>query len=278
MKVHRCKNCRLVKCLIMFPAERINKIKEILTETKQIDISSLSDALKVTEVTVRRDLEKLESENFLTRTHGGAVLNEEEANKDNLSLFGDDAETVKIRNTIGQIASLVVRDNDVVFLSQGAVNRYIGRNLKGRKNVTVVTNDVVVTLYIALYAPEVKVISPGGELNPGDFQYSGRNTENAIKGLNYNLSFIDIDGISMEHGYTVSSIDKSYVVHDVMPISDKTLAVCDYRKFNVNSFVSLGNLKMFKSVISNEQTPEEYKEYFFDNNIQFFSTFDTYRR
>jgi DeoR/GlpR family transcriptional regulator of sugar metabolism len=106
----------------MFPAERIKRIKEMLTETKQIDIASLSNALKVTEVTVRRDLEKLENENFLTRTHGGAVLNEEETKKESI-LLEDDAESIKTWNTIGQIASLIIKDNDVVFLSQGMVNR-----------------------------------------------------------------------------------------------------------------------------------------------------------
>ena len=60
----------------MFAAERQNKIKEILTEYKQINVSSLSSILNVTETTVRKDLEALEKEGFLFKTHGGAILNE----------------------------------------------------------------------------------------------------------------------------------------------------------------------------------------------------------
>lgn len=262
----------------MFPAERINKIKEILTETKQIDIASLSDALKVTEVTVRRDLEKLESEDFLVRTHGGAVLKEPETVQGISPLLEDRPEESSIRNTIGQIASFFVNDNDIVFLSQGAVNRYIGKNLKGKKNLTVVTNDLVVCMYIALYAPEINVICPGGELNTADYQFSGHTTENAIKKLHYNIAFIDVDGISEGCGYTVSSMNKAYIAQEVMAISDKSLAVCDYRKFDVNSFVSLGNIDLFKTVISNEQTPEKYKEFFFNNKVRLYCTFDSYRR
>lgn len=262
----------------MFPAERINKIKEILTKTKQIDIASLSDALNVTEVTVRRDLEKLENENFLVRTHGGAVLNEESDKKELALLEEESEEVTEDHNIIGQIASLFVNDNDVVFLSQGAVNRYIARNLKGKKNLTVVTNDLVVTLNIALFAPEINVICPGGELSAGDFQLCGRATEEAIKQLHYNIAFIDIDGISMDRGFTVSSIDKSYIAQDVLKIADRGFAVCDYRKFNTDSFVPLGKINMFRSVISNEKMPEEYKEYFFSNQKQVFCTFDTYRR
>lgn len=262
----------------MFPAERVNKIKEILTKTKQIDIASLSDALKVTEVTIRRDLEKLESEDFLVRTHGGAVLKEQESTQGITPILEDSPEDSALRNTIGQIASFFVNDNDIVFLSQGAVNRYIGKHLKGKKNITVVTNDLIVCMYIALYAPEVNVICPGGELNTADYQFFGHATESAIRKLHYNIAFIDVDGISKECGYTVSSMNKSYIVQDVLPISDKSLAVCDYRKFNVNSFVSLGKIDLFKSVISNEQTPEDYKEFFFNNQIKLFCTFDSYRR
>ena len=62
----------------MLPIKRLEEIKRILTENKQADVPSLAQELNVTEATIRRDLEKLENEQFLTRTHGGAVLNEQE--------------------------------------------------------------------------------------------------------------------------------------------------------------------------------------------------------
>lgn len=61
----------------MLPIKRLEEIKRILTENKQADVPSLAQELNVTEATIRRDLEKLENEQFLTRTHGGAVLNEQ---------------------------------------------------------------------------------------------------------------------------------------------------------------------------------------------------------
>ena len=69
----------------MLPIKRLEEIKRILTENKQADVPSLAQELNVTEATIRRDLEKLENEQFLTRTHGGAVLNEPKHS--NISLF-----------------------------------------------------------------------------------------------------------------------------------------------------------------------------------------------
>jgi len=261
----------------MFPFERLNKIKSILTEKKQLDVSTLSSMLNVTEVTIRRDLEKLENENFLTRTHGGAVIIEETHNDNSVVKLEEDTANSEHRKIIGQIASYFVNDGDVVFLGPGQVSRYIARALKGKKNLTVLTNDLLVAIDLAVHAPEVKVLCPGGELNSGDFQLYGRSTESAIKKLYFNIAFIDVDGVSLQRGYTVSSLDKAYIASDVMAVSKISIAVCDYTKFNLNSFAPLGPIQMFKTLISNEQTPEEYKEYFFKNGIQFFCTFDVYK-
>ncbi|MCG8573152.1 MAG: DeoR family transcriptional regulator [Spirochaetes bacterium] len=64
----------------MFTLQRIEKIKEILREKKQIDVQSLSRILKVSDVTVRKYLDKLKEEGFITKTHGGAVLIDDKKN------------------------------------------------------------------------------------------------------------------------------------------------------------------------------------------------------
>jgi DeoR/GlpR family transcriptional regulator of sugar metabolism len=262
----------------MFPAERLNKIKEMLLEKKQLNVSTLSKKLHVTEVTVRRDLEKLENENFLTRTHGGAILNESTETLEVRNVLIEEAPNSEQYKIIGEIANYFINDDDVVFLGAGTVNRYIARALKGRSKVSVVTTDLLVALDLSTYVPEVKVICPGGDINPHKFQLHGRITEDAIKKLYFNIAFINVDGVSLEKGYTVDSIDKAYIADDVASVSKKTIAVCDYTAFNQTSFAPLGPINLYKTIISSEQTPQEYKEYFFNNKIQFFCTFDIYER
>ena len=59
----------------MFAAERLKIIRQYLQANGQLEVTSISTMLGVSEVTIRRDLERLEQENFLIRTHGGALLN-----------------------------------------------------------------------------------------------------------------------------------------------------------------------------------------------------------
>ncbi len=59
----------------MAAKDRIQAIKQMVANDKKVTVSNLSSIFQVTEETIRRDLEKLEDEGFLTRTYGGAVLN-----------------------------------------------------------------------------------------------------------------------------------------------------------------------------------------------------------
>ena len=60
----------------MFAADRIKKIKDILYEYKHVDINTLCALLGCSIATVRRDLDRLESEGFLKKAYVGAILNE----------------------------------------------------------------------------------------------------------------------------------------------------------------------------------------------------------
>jgi len=104
----------------MFAIERIKIIKDYLNKDKHVSVAQLSSLLNVTEVTIRRDLEKLESEGLLKRAHGGAVLNAEpedllayESSEDDHTL-----EMTEIADTIYHLVS----DNDIIMLTDGPTN------------------------------------------------------------------------------------------------------------------------------------------------------------
>ncbi|WP_333791864.1 DeoR/GlpR family DNA-binding transcription regulator [Muricomes intestini] len=259
----------------MLPIERLNNIKKILSEKKQMDVSTLAQTLSVTETTIRRDLEKLENENFITRTHGGAVLNE--TPQAAVSLFQAKNENTLLYTPISKIASNFVHDNAVIFLGPGVSSRYIARELHKKINVTLVTTDIMVAHDCALYSPQVSVIIAGGNLNTVTLQLSGRVTDSTLKTFFFDYSFLDIDGISLERGYSVDSLDKSYLTRDILELSKKSFAVCTYTAFNKESSSVVGNIRLFEALITNEQAPNEYKEFFFQNNIQIYAAFDAFR-
>lgn len=256
----------------MLPIKRLDEIKRILTEKKQVDVPSLSQILGVTEATIRRDLEKLENENFLTRTHGGAVLNEPKHTAS--TLFDPPIDNSEMYENIGKIAAQFVQNNDVIFLGPGTCSRFVARFMKDKINMTAVTTDLLVAHDFALYSPNISVIVTGGNLNPTTLELSGQMTSNSLSSFYFNTSFFDIDGITLTRGYSVSSLNKAFLIQNVLGLSKRSFALCPYERFNVEASAVVGNIDLFQSVITNEHVANEFKEYYFQHKIQIFATFN----
>lgn len=226
----------------------------------------------MTEATIRRDLEKLENEQFLTRTHGGAVLNEPKHT--DLSLFTLQEDNLERYQNIGKIASQFIQNNETVFLGPGTCSRFVARNLTDKVNVTIVTTDMMVAHDCSLYSPGICVILTGGNLNPTTLELYGQTTDHFLETFYFSTSFFDIDGITMTRGYSVSSLNKAFLTQNVLKISKKSFALCPYDRFNMESYATVGDINLFQSVITNERVADTFKEYYFQHRIQLFATFN----
>lgn len=259
----------------MFAPERLRIIKGILLDKKHINVSDLSSMLNVSEVTIRRDLEKLENENFLTRTHGGAIIN------DNTTLDEDryedaDADPYKQqRIEISEIASHMVEDNDVIILSPGITNLYIAKKILNKKNLTVLTNDLNIVSELSS-GTTIKIIVPGGDLDVSTMTLTGKLTEENLKNFFVSKAFVEVEGVSTQRGYTVQSMDKASVIKDMLNITKEKIIVCPYTCFDTIAFSQIGPLNLADKVITNPSIPDLYKKYYFESNIQLFTAFNSY--
>ncbi|HBE79375.1 MAG TPA: DeoR/GlpR transcriptional regulator [Firmicutes bacterium] len=255
----------------MFGAQRLQKIREIAIDQEIVDVPSLSKQLGVSEVTIRRDLDKLEEEGFITKTYGGAIINKDfKTERDSLSHKIDNKDEI---NLISEIVLQMIEGNESIFLNGGSIGRQVAKCLHEKKKLMVITND----LFIAteLYNnPNVKVTLTGGELVPSTGIMVGPCVLRMLKEIYINKAFIEVKGVDLKFGYSMESYDEIEIVKEVLNISKEVIAVADYNKFDNVGFTKLGDLSLFKKVISNKEISEEYKKYYFDNYIQLFTTYE----
>lgn len=254
----------------MFAIERLNKIKEILYREKRVDVFELSELFSVTEVTIRRDLDKLEQEGFLIKTYGGAVLNEElvlEPQKPE----ADDRNTEE-KKMIGKIAAQMIENNEAIYLAPGSTCLEIARNIREKK-LTVVTNDLEIALELKDCAG-IKVIVTGGDLIQSSSTLTGGFALQALGGIHIHKAFIGVKGANFDSGYTIDSHEEVMVIQGVRKISNEIIIVADYNKFGFTAFAKLGELTMARKVITNKQLPAEYKRFYFENAIKLYTTFE----
>lgn len=254
----------------MFPAERLRKVKEIMLEYKHIDISTLSSILSVSEVTIRKDLAKLEQQGFLKKMHGGAILNEEDPS---VKLAYIDDPFYEEKKSIAKIASQVIKDGEIILLGNGSTCLEIARNIKDKKNLTVITNNFNVIEELA-GIDNIHLVCTGGNAKVinESIEFVGSFTLKVLEGIFINKSFISVQGIHLQHGYTVTRSEHLDFYNAVKSISNEVIVVADYSKFNKTALLPFCKIDDITKVITNENIPEKYKKYFFEKGIQLFTT------
>lgn len=257
----------------MFAAERLAKIREILLDYKHVDVTTLSSILNVSEATIRRDLEKLEEEGFLKKTHGGAVISDESVSEVQLSQVEDPY--IEEKRQIGMIAAQMINNNDAIFLGSGITCVQIAKCIKDKKDLTVVTNNVNIVLELS-NCSGINLLLAGGSVEHSGTSISmvGQFTKRTLEALYVSKAFFTVNGISLKYGYTVNSAEQAEIYNIIMKNADEVILAADYTKFDKRSFTQIGNINMIKKVITNAQVSMEYKKYFFENDIQLFTTFD----
>lgn len=143
----------------MLALERHKKILELLDMNGSVMVSRLSAELGVTEETVRRDLEKLEAQELLRRTHGGALLMDDGSYE--YSLEKRKTLNVEVKKELARKAIQYIATGDTVFLDASTTTFYMAKELKNMKNITVITNSLRVINELS-NSEGIKVIAVGG--------------------------------------------------------------------------------------------------------------------
>lgn len=255
----------------MFAIERIKIIKDYLNKDKHVSVAKLSGLLNVTEVTIRRDLEKLENEGFLKRAHGGAVLNEELEEPFVFEELEDDHSLpmMEIADTIFHLVS----DNDIIMLTDGPTNLRTAKRLAHKKNLTVLTNDLRIALEFSS-SPSNKLILLGGDLD--ESAVYGQLAINNMQNFSLNHLIVEVDGVSKKTGITVSSISKASLIQQACKMAETVSIVCLADHFGAKSFYRVGGLDIADKIITNSTLNDAYKDYLFDLNIQIYTSVDVY--
>ena len=142
--------------------DRREKILKLISENGKVYVHELSVLFKVSEVTIRNDLDQLEKKNHLIRARGGALKLEGQVSLDfNLSDKHRLNFTEKAR--IGKVGASLISDSETIILDSGTTTAEIAKNLSNLKNITVITNAINIVNILVQY-PSISVIIPGGYL------------------------------------------------------------------------------------------------------------------
>ncbi len=241
----------------MFALERQKKIIEMLSESGAVTVSNLSSVLEVTEETVRRDLEKLEKQEVLRRTHGGAVPIDESTYE--LSLEKRKSTNVEAKQRLAKAAADLVVSGDTIFLDASTTTFFIARELKKRKNITVITNSLRVIAELAGVA-DIKTIAVGGVVSENQ-SFVGTLAEKNIED-NYFASkmFFSSKGITCDAGILESNEKECGIKQKMLSNAGVKFYLCDSSKIGRVGFIKLTTFENIDYLVTEAELESGLKD------------------
>lgn len=250
---------------MILPTQRRENILDLLKEDGSAKVASLAKLFKVTEVTIRQDLEKLEQEGLVIREHGGVYLKSVEDQVRAFSLAKQ--ENLDKKELIAKKCLEFIEPGDSIILDSGSTATEIAKKLKGMKNLTVITNALNIALMLGVESG-IELIVTGGEFKPPTLSLTGQKAADFFKGLNVQKLFLATAGISLKSGLTYPSISDIVVKKAMIDAADTTYLVADSTKFGKSSLASLGALSLINYIITDAGIEEKDKQVFTDNEIE----------
>ncbi len=249
----------------MMANQRREKILELLKEDGSAKVVDLARIFKVTEVTIRQDLEKLEKDGLAFREHGGAFIKDIGDQVKSFTLANQ--ENIDKKEMIANKCLEFIESGDTIILDSGSTTTEIAKKIKGIKNLTVITNALNIALILGA-EPGIEVIMTGGEFKPPTLSLTGQKAADFFKGINVQKLFLATAGISLKSGLTYPSISDLVVKRAMIDAADTTYIVADSTKIGKSAFASLGALSLVDYIITDAGIEEKYKELFRQNEIE----------
>lgn len=244
----------------MLAPERRARILDLIKDNGSLTTVRISEMMNVSEMTIRRDMIKLEENGLLIRSHGGAMLKENSL-RAHLSFLEKRDINIQEKETIARKAASFIKPGDAIAISPGTTTALVAQYIKDIQPLTVVTNAANLVMDIGNY-PGIEFILTGGILKQGSFALIGDIAEEKIKSLNINKYFLAVSGIHSERGITTHDTLEAKISRLFIEHAEEVFIVAENHKFGRIALSTLCKVEEVKSIITGKiEDRQKYKEF-----------------
>jgi DeoR/GlpR family transcriptional regulator of sugar metabolism len=231
----------------MLAAQRHQLIVEKIRREGAVRVSELTELLRVSEMTVRRDLDALAAAGLLEKVHGGATI------RGGLSAGGHSAEEpgfeakshrqLKEKDEIARAAARLVGPGQSIGLTAGTTTWRLAHHLADVPELTVVTNSMQVANVLHREPrPDLTVVLTGGVRTPSD-ALVGPVAMTAIRSLHLDVLFMGVHGVTADVGLTTPNLLEAETDRALVTASARIVVVADHTKWGVRGLSRIAGLE-----------------------------------
>ncbi len=248
----------------IFQEERIQEIIKILEREDRVLINDLCETFNTTPVTIRKDLDLLEKQGVLKRTHGGAILHKPLFR--GLALNEKEKLNSDEKERIAEEAAKMINEGDVIIIDSGSTTTFLARKMKGMKGVTVITNAVNIALELA--DSDLEVILTGGALQKNSSTLVGPLADEMLKKISADKLFHGVDGVDYDLGLTTPDIIEANTSRVMMERAGENILLVDSSKFGRRSLGVICQIKDIDKIITTRKMSKTELKKLNDLNLE----------
>ncbi|MCP3027821.1 DeoR/GlpR family DNA-binding transcription regulator [Halobacillus sp. A5] len=251
----------------MFVSERRNKIMQLLDEKKRVTVKELAAHIGVSEATLRTDLNRMEEDGLLKRTHGGAILNE--ASDNETSFSAREKKNREEKTIIAESAFELIEEKQCILLDASSTALELARYLKNQPiRLTVVTSGVLTALELK-ENPDITVILIGGVVTNRSSSIEGTLGLSILEHVHIDMMFTSGNGFSVESGLTDFNLYEVALKRELVKKSNKIIALVDSSKIDKASSAVFATPEEIDILITDNVTNVELSTKLKEKNIEF---------
>ena len=231
---------------------RRREIMRRLYLTGYVEARELAEELGVDGSTIRRDFDALAREGHLERTHGGARA---QAGAIDIPYTVKRGQNLRAKQAVASHASRLVQNGDSVLLDAGSTTYQLALTLASRRNLTIVTNDLLIGQTVADY-PGVRLLVTGGELLTYTYTLLGERAVAFVEDLRVDWTFLGADAIDLESGITNTNTLEIPLKRAMVAAARTSVVVADSSKFGKHALIRVAGIDEIDRIISDDALEE----------------------
>ena len=240
--------------------ERGDRVMRALLRAGDITVEELVKQVGMSAPSIRRDLTRLEKRGLVLRTHGGATLVEPllyEPFRHDTSFHARELRSADQKRRIGLAATDLIQEKQTVGLTAGTTTTQIGRSLRHRRGIHVVTNALNIGMELC-NQPAIKTTLTGGSLHwAWTFALAGQAALNALQDVYLDQVFLGVTGFDLDRGATTLEVEEATVSRAMIKQAQQVIVVADSTKVGIVSPALICQASAVHILVTDTDLPQE---------------------
>lgn len=243
----------------MLKSERLKTILQVVKTQKFVTVDELAQALKVSDMTIRRDLNELHKANKILRIHGGAQLLSDQIRTEKSYQQKREIHS-KEKYEVAKRACNLIHENDSIYVGPGTTLELLVANLKV-KHLRIVTNSLPVFEATKDNMNDYELIMVGGSYRRISGAFVGALANNELKTMSFSVGFVGVNGIK-DTSLTTANLEEGQTEGIGLDRSQIKFVVADYTKLDHSDFHQFYDLRNVDGLITNHGIEPELEKHY----------------